>query len=223
MCSLAALARSAPPPAQPCTSTPQQTPCTPPPEGKPTAAQRFPFPGEQPAPPAATPSAPAAAATPATPAPANPETASPAKRFPFPGEDPAASSSSSSTDSSLPVDPDAASSPNPDTPQAPSGRRLLKRVNPPGTKLQSPEERVAEDIDVARFYLQTGDLQGAYLRSQDAVKLAPDDPEAHCTLADSALKLSKRDQAIAEFNTCLKLDPDDKLAKSARRQLARLK
>ena len=107
--------------------------------------------------------------------------------------------------------------------QTPPGRHLLHRVNPIGTKLLTPDEREAEDLDIAHFYTQTGDLQGAYLRSQDAVKTAPDDPDAHFALAEIALKLNKKDEAIAEYTACLKLGPDDKEAKAARKELARLK
>ena len=99
----------------------------------------------------------------------------------------------------------------------------MKRVNPVGTKLQSPEERESEDLSVAKFYTDTGDLQGAYLRASDAVKIAPDDPDAHCALAETALKLQKKDEAIVQFNACLKLDPVEKEANNARKQLAKLK
>jgi predicted TPR repeat methyltransferase len=51
----------------------------------------------------------------------------------------------------------------------------------------------------------------------------PDDPEAHFALAEVAVKLGKRDEAIAEYNACLKLDPVDKEAKAARKELAKLK
>ena len=103
------------------------------------------------------------------------------------------------------------------------GRHLLHRVNPVGTKLQTADEREAEDLSVAKFYTETGDLQGAYLRSQDAVKTEPDDPDAHFALAEAALKLNKRDEAIAEYKACLKLDPVDKEAREARKALERLK
>ena len=96
-------------------------------------------------------------------------------------------------------------------------------MNPVGTKLQSPDEREQEDLDVAHFYIQSGDLQGAYLRSQDAVKTAPDDPDAHFALAEIALKLNKKDVAVAEYNACLKLDPTENEMKDARKALARLK
>jgi tetratricopeptide (TPR) repeat protein len=219
----------------PCGATP----------GKPDAAQKFPFPGETdaaapslngvPQAPLDAPDAPAAAGSPA------PATKA-AKDFPFPGEadasgSPDASSSSSSSSSSSRSSSnssddasaaDANSGANPalkdqGSEGAAPGRHLLHRVNPVGTKLQSDDEREAEDLDIARYYTQTGDLQGAYLRSQDAVKLAPDDADAHFVLAETAAKLNKRDEAIAEYNACLKLDPVGKEAKAARKALERLK
>jgi tetratricopeptide (TPR) repeat protein len=162
------------------------------------------------------------------------------KAFPFPGEgdaggspDASSSSSSSSLSSSSSSSDDgsaadASSGANPalkdqGSEGAPTGRHLLHRVNPVGTKLQSDDEREAEDLDIARYYTQTGDLQGAYLRGQDAVKLAPDDADAHFLLAETAAKLNKRDEAVAEYNACLKLDPAEKEAKAARKALERLK
>jgi tetratricopeptide (TPR) repeat protein len=136
------------------------------------------------------------------------------------------SSSSGSDEDAAPADPGAApdlkdkgSEGAPATP----GRHILHRVNPVATKLQSSDEREQEDLDVAHYYTQTGDLQGAYLRSQDAVKTAPDDPDAHFALAEIALKLNKKDEAIAEYNACIKLDPTEKEMKDSRKALARLK
>ena len=127
------------------------------------------------------------------------------------------------------TDPDAKAAGSPDAAgltdkgsEGTTGRHLLHRVNPVGTKLQTPEEREAEDLSVAKFYTDTGDLQGAYLRSQDAVKTAPDDPDAHFALAAAAQRMNKRDEAIAEYKACLKLDPADKEAKEARKALERL-
>jgi tetratricopeptide (TPR) repeat protein len=158
---------------------------------------------------------------------------SPAGDFPFPEDDSKAgaggasssssSSSSSSDDASAPAaQPDAAGDKSTD-PGQPQGRHLLHRVNPIGTKLQTADEREAEDLDIAHYYTDTGNLKGAYLRSQDAVQTAPEDADAHFALAEAALKLNKRDEAIAEYNACLKLGPDDKEAKAARKELARLK
>lgn len=88
--------------------------------------------------------------------------------------------------------------------------------------MQTPEERAAEDVDVAHFYMDKGDPNAAYLRGQDAVKLQPDDPEAHFILAEAALKLNKADEAMAHYQACLKLDPTDKEAKAAHKALERL-
>lgn len=240
-----AIACAAPPcPAQsmpaadtaPCSVAPQPAPCgaKPATPAKPNAAEKFPFPGEDPTPGIAP--APAAS-TPDAPAVAAPARKSAGDAFPFPG-DPAADSSSSSSSSSSSDDtaPDPAAAPTPATPAQPGlsdkgsegaaqppGRHILHRVNPIGTKLETDDERETEDLDIAHFYTQTGDLQGAYLRSQDAVKIAPGDPDAHFALAEAARKLNKRDQAIAEYSACLKFDPSDKEAAASRKELARLK
>jgi hypothetical protein len=235
----------------PCTVAPQPEPCgTKPANSKPNAAEKFPFPGEPGSssnPPATAPSiggVPNAPAAPSTdPAPAAKDETT--KKFPFPGE-PAkpelnnlgngssSSSSSSSADDDAPVD--SSATPDSSAPGEPGlkdkgsegatttpGRHILHRVNPVGTKLQTADEREAEDLDIAHFYTQTGDLQGAYLRGQDAVKTAPDDPDAHFALAEIAMKLNKRDEAIAEYNACLKLDPSEKQIKESRKALAKLK
>ncbi len=193
--------------------------------------QKFPFPGE-PSSNSASPDAPAA------PAPGGKPDAS--KQFPFPGEagqpnassgeSGSSSSSSSAGDDASPVDPGASPGGTPDLKDkgsegsaATPGRHILHRVNPVATKLQTTDERESEDLNIAHFYTETGNLQGAYLRSQDAVKTVPDDPEAHFALAEIALKLNKRDEAIAEYNACLKLDPSEKQAKDAHKALEHLK
>jgi len=230
---------------EPCGSKPA-------PPSKGNAAEKFPFPGTtvnsgdgsgSPAPDAASPGISGIPQAPDAPGPASAGKKPSGADFPFPGDDskPAASaspgessssSSSSSSDDASPADGSSDSKPDAtpalkdkgsDGSQATPGRHILHRVNPIGTKLQTPDEREAEDLSVARYYTQSGDLQGAYLRTQDAVKTAPDDPDAHFALAEIARKLNKRDQAIAEYTACLKLDPDDKKAGAARKALARLK
>jgi hypothetical protein len=230
----------------PCSVEPQPDPCgtTPAPSSKPSAKEKFPFPGEPGSSTAPDPGLPSISGAPPPDAPASPAPAG-RKDFPFPGDASqpdassgtgtgSSSSSSSSGDDAVPVDPGAGSGSQPGTTPALNdkgsegspaqpGRHILHRVNPIGTKLETADEREAEDLDVAHYYTQTGDLKGAYLRDQDAVKTAPDDPEAHFALAEIAMKLNKRDEAIAEFNACLNLDPTDKQAKDARKALARLK
>lgn len=240
-------AQSAPADPAPCSVTPQPEPCGGTAAAKPSAAKKFPFPGESgstdaPAPSlSGVPDAPGTAGA-AQDAPDAPAANDVNKKFPFPGAadtkaagDAGSSSSSSSSSGDVPqYDPDAnpaggagatpgltdkGSEGEATTP----GRHILHRVNPVGTKLQSADERETEDLSVAHFYISTGDMKGAYLRSQDAVKIAPDDPDAHFLLAETALKLNKKDEAIAEYNACLKLDPVEKEAKDARKALEKLK
>jgi len=212
----------------PCSVAPEPQPCSaaPTPPGKAGTSEKFPFPGAAGAndPSSSGSSAPSLSGVPNSPdadsssTPAAKKDA--AKEFPFPGEagaggDAASGTSSSSSSSSASDDAspgDAGATPGltdkGSEGSATPGRHLLHRVNPIGTKLQTIDEREQEDLDVAHFYIQSGDLQGAYLRDQDAVKVAPDDPDAHIALAEIALKLNKQDVAAAEYNACLKIDED---------------
>ncbi|MDE3104899.1 MAG: hypothetical protein KGK08_06970 [Acidobacteriota bacterium] len=179
------------------------------------AATQFPYPGD-PAPPDASTGGSSGAGQPAAAAPS--ATGKAADAFPYPG-DPGAGSApdhgsqspagSSSDDDALP-DPDA-------VPQS-SSRRMLPKVK----DLQSPQERAAEDVKVAKFYRDAGNLNAAYLRARDAVKYQPDDAEAHFLLAETALKLNKRDEAVAEFRATLQLDATSKQVKESRRLLQQL-
>ncbi len=228
----------------PCGTTPKppaasgsSAPSTPP-----NAMDKFPFPGSGAADSSSAP-APSIGGVPDTPQPSAASPQSPSadteKKFPFPGESsapaapaapdapvPGAGSSSSSSSNDAGDLPDSGA---PDLKDAGSegaktqpGRHILHRVNPAAPKPQTPDERESEDLDVAKFYQNGGDLQGAYLRTQDAVKTAPDDPDAHFAMAEIAAKLGKKDEAIAEYNACLKLDPSDKEKKESNKALARL-
>jgi Tfp pilus assembly protein PilF len=88
--------------------------------------------------------------------------------------------------------------------------------------VQTDDERVDEDISVAKFYMGDENFAGAYLRAKDAVKIQPDYSLAHFTLAQAAQKMKKKDEAIAEFKTYLKLDPNGEKTKEAQRALAAL-
>jgi hypothetical protein len=211
---------------QPCPPASQSSaktdkPCTPPADTKkPSTTEQFPFPGE--------PSKPVAPSTdsPDAPAPAS-SRKSAAEEHPFPsdappalpGSDSSSSSSSSSNDSSS-TDPDAA--PAPPAADNAAGTKSVRKKLPKVEKIQSPEDRVAEDLSVAKFYEGRGNLDAAYLRTKDAVKTQPDDPETHFALAQIAQKMKKRDEAIAEFNAYLKLDPDGLNINAARKALSQL-
>ena len=70
--------------------------------------------------------------------------------------------------------------------------------------------------------MNDGNLQGAYLRTKDAVAVQPDYSAAHFALAQVAQKLKKKDEAIAEFKTYLKLDPEGEKKKEAQKALSEL-
>lgn len=212
---------------------------------------KFPFPGSGAATSSSAPglgldvpAVPGAPAAPDAPAP-NPQSgtspADAAKKFPFPGESsgepkspdlpgaPAAGSSSSSSSSSSDTPGDL---PGDDTPdlkdagtegsQTPRTGHILHRAAPAAPKPQTADAREEEDLRVANFNLDSGNVRGAYVRAQDAVKTAPDDPEAHFALAEMAAKLGKKDEAIAEYNACLHLDPTDDRKKASTKALDRL-
>ncbi len=219
-------------------------------DGKPAqtpAAQAFPFPGSDSGSGNGSStgngsSSPAAGSTPNTPA---------SKQYPYPGSDaagpmpgadgkptapagssgspqpsnqpqddaPGSSSSSSSSSSSDHANSDSASGDNDTQPKlidkGSHGRRSHHG--------QSDSDRVDEDLSVSHFYLQSGNLMGAYLRAQDAVKTQPDYARGHYALGEAAEKLGHRDEAKAEFKQYLKLEPDGEKAKSAEKELKKLK
>ena len=215
---------------------PAAKPC-PPATKKPTsAAEQFPFPGE-PSKLKNPPDSPSPSNTPPdSPSPASPGTTTPsdaAAQHPFPtqtppklpGDDSSSSSSSSNDDpNAAPTDPNAApgdptakgDSSNP--PEGTSVHRKLPKVK----RVQSDDERVDEDLYVAKFYMNDENYQGAYLRAKDAISIQPDYSLAHFTLAEVLQKMKKKDEAIAEFQTYLKLDPEGEKAKAAKKALAEL-
>jgi hypothetical protein len=220
----AGYAQSSPPqaaPNPPCPaanqSQPSTQPCTPAaPAKKPSVSEQFPFPGSP-----SKPAAPDASTTPNSAATDHPFPTTPAPRLP--GDDSSSSSSSSSSNSS---DGSSSGSADPDTPAAPGppgteGTSTHRRLPKP-KHVMSDDERVDEDLTVARFYMGDDNLQGAYLRAKDAVKIQPEYSSAHFTLAQVAQKLKKKDEAVAEFKAYLKLDPDGEKSTEARRALNEL-
>ena len=99
----------------------------------------------------------------------------------------------------------------------PSKRRKLAKVD-----AQTPAARASEDLDVAKFYLDTGNFKASYARAKDAVSLQPNDPFSHFALAEAARKLGKGDEAKTEYAEVLKLDPAPKEQKASRRALEEL-
>ncbi len=214
------------PPAAPCPGTSQtpdqaKKPCTP--AEKKSTAERFPFPGASKPAPTAAPDAPGATpkTSPADAASQHPfPTAEPPK---FPGDSSGSSGSSSSSGSGDADDPDAAKFDDPTGKGNPPEGTSVHRKLPKPARVQSDDERVDEDLSVAKFYMRDENYQGAYLRAKDAVKIQPEYSATHFALAETAQKLKKNDEAIAEYEAYLKLDPDGEKAKDAKKALADLK
>jgi len=82
--------------------------------------------------------------------------------------------------------------------------------------------RVPDDLKVGKYYMDTGNSMGAYLRFKDAVDIDPENPEAHFYLAEAASKLNKHDEAISNYQICLNLDPDGDHDKASRKALSKL-
>lgn len=178
----------------------------------PSAAKRFPFPGEETTPDVSAPEAPqpVRGATPAD-----------ASGFHDAGSSGSSSSgsSSSSSSSSSGASGDDPAEPSPYA-DAPAPKRERKKLAKPVR--QTPDEREVEDVQVAKFYMNDKNWRAAYLRGKDAVSLADDDPEAHMAVAEAARKLGKLDEAVAEYRKTLTLDPLPKPRKDAEKALKEL-
>ncbi len=61
------------------------------------------------------------------------------------------------------------------------------------------------------------------MRAKDATAMQADDADAHLLLAEVAEKLNKRDEAVFEYKSYLKLDPAGGKSKAAQKALERLK
>jgi Flp pilus assembly protein TadD len=102
------------------------------------------------------------------------------------------------------------------------GSTRFSRKKLPKVAIVDNDAREAEDLEVSHYYFTTGNFQAAYLRAKDAATIFPDDPAAHLALAAAAARLSKPEEAAAEYQACLKLDPTDEQLKTAKKALAEL-
>lgn len=193
---------------------PDPCPAVPVPSSLPEPQEAFPYPGEP-----SEIAKPPLPQSPSGPQPSPAEKGTAAKAFPYPGEGDTTSGSSSSSADAPADSPDPSKTSSPDTGNsAKSTRRKLPKVE----RIQSDEDRESEDLSVAHFYINVGNLQGAYLRAKDATAMQADDADAHFLLAEVAEKLNKRDEAIAEYRAYLKLDPGGQKTKAVQKALVRL-
>jgi hypothetical protein len=147
-----------------------------------------------------------------------------------PASNPGSSSSSGDSSSSSSSSGGDSSSSSADDDKKPTsaddddGKKIVStRHKLPKVAAQSPDERVTEDLNVAKFYSSRGNFQAAYLRSKDATTVMPDDAESHFLLAQAAQKLQKKDEAVAEYNLYLKLEPSGDRMVAAQKALAELR
>ncbi len=91
-----------------------------------------------------------------------------------------------------------------------------------GSAGQVDTARAEKDETVADFYEKDGNYVGAYLRYKDAVAFDPDNAYDHFQLARLARKTGKTAEAMSEYSATVKLDPQGKYAKEARKMLAEM-
>lgn len=136
------------------------------------------------------------------------------------------SSSSLPPGTSSSADDDSDVAPTTADPNAPVKSAPLKnygaREDSTAVRARLDKTRVPDDLKVGRYYLKTGNAQGAYLRFKDATDIDAEDPESRFYLGEAAAKLNKNDEAIAAYRDYLKLDPDGDHDKAARKALAAL-
>jgi hypothetical protein len=115
---------------------------------------------------------------------------------------PGFSSSRSGLDSVLP-------DPNAPDPKG-KGRKRGSHAEPP-----PHQETAAEDLSVAKYYLDNKNWRAALSRFQSAMVLAPEDPEVYWGLAESQRHTGDLAGAKTNYQKVLDYDPDSRHAKEA--------
>jgi TolA-binding protein len=101
-------------------------------------------------------------------------------------------------------------------------RKELKVESPDGSPDIYDPKRATEDVRVGKFYLQTGDLKGAYDRFKDATGYDHENIEAVFWLAEAARKMHHPDEALQNYTLYLDAVPDGPNAKAARKAMSEL-
>jgi len=82
-----------------------------------------------------------------------------------------------------------------------------------------PKETAAQDISVAKYYLDNKNWRAALSRYQSAMVLSPEDPEVYWGLAVSQHHMGDFANARANYEKVIEYDPDSKHAKEAKKAL----
>lgn len=77
----------------------------------------------------------------------------------------------------------------------------------------------AKDVSIAKMYFQNENYRGAYIRYKEALSLDPENADAAFGVAESSRRLNQTQEAIDNYQLCLKIDPDGPRAKAARKAL----
>ena len=83
----------------------------------------------------------------------------------------------------------------------------------------SATARAKKDVEIGNYYLASDNAKGAYSRFADAAKMDPTNVDAIFGLAESAQRLRRTDEAIANYKLFLAIVPDGARAKEARKVL----
>ncbi len=89
----------------------------------------------------------------------------------------------------------------------------------PAPEVVADPARAKKDAEVGRFYLKTGDANGALLRYKDATAADPTNIDAIFGLAEAQRLLGKKDEAARGYQMYLDIVPNGPRSKEAIKQL----
>ena len=153
------------------------------------------------------------AAKPETP-PAKPP--STADNNPFPEAQSKAAAKAADNDSATPAPAKS------DLPPGVSSSQSTETEPGPAPEVVADPARAKRDAEVGKFYLKTGDANGALLRYKDATAADPTNIDAIFGLAEAQRLLGKKDEAARGYQLYLDIVPNGPRSKEAIKQLKAL-
>lgn len=88
------------------------------------------------------------------------------------------------------------------------------------TRDQTQDGRIEDDLKVADLYMKNGNYRGALLRYQDAIQYDPQNDAALYGIADALCKENKTSEAMADFESYAKNNPQGEYALKAEKMIA---
>jgi len=157
---------------------------------------------------------------------------------------PPTGSGESSSKPQLPLPPDAQVPDTPNTSTQPKHQSTVKRKlrqlapecatiffrgvcwashpAPPPSNSPESEQAAKKAMEVGAFYYAQKNYRAAESRFREAVEFTPDNAPAHFKLAQALEKLGKIEEARANYEICLKADPNGEFAAAARKALSQV-